>query len=161
MSKYASVDALQCEIQKLCDNNKIKSDLKRLILRLVSEVPSIEYSAPKAVEHSIKAVSPKKSYPVHKRQPKSDDSIQAIPCSNKIQLEVKFKKTEYGYFAWVCEYGNMKSQSIQSPERCFQTLIRKLRASKIDTSIISTEPIIIGSEENKNVQHCTSTRITK
>lgn len=149
MSRYASVEVLQCEIQTLCDKYSIKPDFKRYLLRLIEEVPSVEYSAMEALEHSADIVTPKNSAHSNKHKVKTSKPIQTIPCQKEqTHLEVRYEKTKYGYLAWVCKYGNIISQSTLSPERCFWIQMKKLKAKGVDISTISPEPIIINEEKN-------------
>ncbi len=67
-----------------------------------------------------------------------------------MQLKVQWVKTQRGYPAWVCRYGNIISQSTISAMRCFKTQMKKLESLGISTSHIEPVPKIIKTEVVNN-----------
>lgn len=44
-------------------------------------------------------------------------------------MKVEWEKTQYGYEAWVCRYGNIVTQSTISPEKCLKNHLVKLKSN--------------------------------
>ncbi len=54
-------------------------------------------------------------------------------------MRIQVKWCKYGnFYAWKCHYGNIIAISKIHPKRCYDTLMKKLRANGVDTSKIST-----------------------
>lgn len=54
-----------------------------------------------------------------------------------MRIQVKWTKDYNGEYIWMCRYGNIVSKSSIHPKRCFDGLIKKLKANEVDTSKIS------------------------
>lgn len=134
MGRYVEIDKVYSGVKFLCEKYNIplgggRSSFGKALMKYLEGLPVTEYSK----SNGDKAI-------------KTQNVIKVNPISssiNIIQLKVEWEKTNYGYSAWVCRYGNVVTQSTISPERCFETHLKKLKSIGIDTDKISPVPKVI------------------